>query len=286
MISRRFKDEQTIGYWALGLSLAAHLAALAATATMRFSSVPLATARACPVVSVQAFVPAPEPVSAPKAPEPSIAPNRPEPTVPPPIETPRPTPATPSAEPTPEPQQPPATVWFGGQETAAQRICFIVDGSGSMNGLMYLVRDQLRWSIGRLDSGQAFEILFAAQNGRVTSVFGGRLKNAAPDAKAAALSAISRFRPQGQTEIEAAVVAALAARSEQGLPADVIYLVTDGFDLIAGKPSAFLERLAALRTRLGAAPTLHTVGVYPMDSDRALLRQIAEQFGGQCLIVE
>lgn len=196
-----------------------------------------------------------------------------------------PMPAEPDSEPT-QPVQPSEETWFCGHHWPAQRVCFVIDGSGSMNGLMYLVRQHLRSSIAALDSRQAFDVMFAGEKGTIQAVFDRRLQPATVEAKAAALNALAQFKPKGQTDIEAALTAALNVRDKNGRTPEVIYLVTDGFDLIAQTPSVFLSRLQSVFQSLPTKPVIHTIGVYPRAADETLLRQIAQQFGGVCQIVQ
>lgn len=296
MKSKRLTDERAIAYWALTFSLAAHVIGLAVAGAMRFSSVNLSgnanrTVSAVIVQQASASSSAaqqnppvetvvPEPVCEPSS-VPSLLTCAPQP---PQTDAP-PTPVEPDSEPIP-PVQPSEETWFCGHHWPAQRVCFVIDGSGSMNGLMYLVRQHLRSSIAALDSRQAFDILLAGEKGTIQAVFDRRLQGATVEAKAAALNALAQFKPKGQTDIEAALTAALTIRDKKGRTPEVIYLVTDGFDLITDTPSVFLSRLQSVFQSLPTKPVIHTIGVYPRPADETLLRQIAQQFGGICQIVQ
>ena len=145
--------------WVLGVSVLVHLAALAVLGAFHFGL----QADAAGVKPAEISVHAIERVLETPAviPKPKIEP--------PPALTvvksaaPQPSDEKPQEKPTSVPVMPPpaaAPSLFFGAEIAASRVCYVVDGSGSMFGLMYLVRQQLRESILKLSPDQCFNVVF------------------------------------------------------------------------------------------------------------------------------
>lgn len=284
------KRRAGVRVWALAVSVVLHLAALTALGVVHFGRQANAIADRKPAgISVHTLErileqPAPkpkpkiEPLPAPtvKAAVPELVPSVVEPA---PQE---------QAEADNTPQEAVAAarpavdaVLFCGTEMEAQRVCYVVDGSGSMFGLMYLVRQQLRESILNLSGQQSFNVLFFMQGGTFLQAFDGRMERATPAAKAEALSLLARVRPEGQTTAEQIVEIALRLRDRAGKAPEVIYLLTDGFDLMDGAGDAFVRRVENLQKKLAPATVVHTIGIYPAPQDRRILSQLAKVCGGR-----
>lgn len=267
--------------WAIGLSVAVHLTALIALGAFHFSRrpVPAAAPADISVHTIERALEQPAPKPKPKIDPPPM----------PTLKTPTPKPVVP--EPTPLPAADPAPAvaaappidskLFFGSTTVANRVCYVVDGSGSMFGLMYLVRQQLRDSILALSADQSFNIVFFMREGRFLQAFDGRLEPAAPPAKAEALNLIARIRPEGQTAAERAFETALRQRDRAGNAPELIYFLTDGFDLMDGGGDAFIRRIQSLRKSLAPAAVIHTIGIFPDSQDRTLLARLADSCGGR-----
>lgn len=281
------KFEHSVRFWALGLSVAAHLAALIALGAFHFSR-RLDTAAARPadisVHTIERTLEQPSPKPVPKIdppPAPTVKAAKPEPPASPPI------PLPPIAENTPTPAGPHPidSKLFFGSRTVAYRVCYVVDGSGSMFGLMYLVRQQLRDSILALSADQSFNIVFFMRDGQILRAFDGRLEPAAPAAKAEALNLIARVRPEGQTAADLAFETALRQRDRAGNPPELIYFLTDGFDLMDGGGDAFVRRIESLRKSLAPAAVIQIIGIFPDPQDRDILARLANACGGRYLEV-
>jgi hypothetical protein len=216
----------------------------------------------------------PPPAPTVKAVIPDVVPPAPAP--PPPA---LPAPAEPAARPVNSPL-------FFGSTTVATRVCYVVDGSGSMFGLMYLVRQQLRESILALSAEQSFNVVFFMRDGQILQAFNGRLEPAAPAAKAEALNLIARIRPEGQTAAERAFETALSQRDRAGRAPELVYFLTDGFDLMEGDGDVFVRRIQALRKSLAPAAVVHTIGICPDPHDRDILSRLAKACGGRCIQVD
>ena len=289
---RSTSDSVRVG--ALSLSVAVHLAALTVLGSVHFRRDAVAPAEAVSAdISVHVVERILEAPPSPK-PKPRIEPT-PAPTVAPPLPKPaEPEPVTPPPAPKQEPSQPvvskmdsrPAdTVFFSGTTVAAKRVCYVVDGSGSMFGLMYLVREQLRESILKLSAEQSFNVVFFMENGQLLQAFEGTLEKASPSAKAEALNLLGRIRPGGQTIAEDALAAAMRMSDKSGRRAEVLYFVTDGFDLMDGDGRAFIRRIEALRQSVSPGTVVHTIGIYPEARDSGILSRLAQVCGGRYIEV-
>ena len=277
--------------WVLGISVGVHLAALGVMGAIHLGRRMQADVLSKPAdISVHVIervleqpAPKPKPKIEPK-PVPTVAvpkPTPPEPTPLPPAEE-----KVPAANDAVVVSRPVDAVLFCGTETAARRVCYVVDGSGSMFGLMYLVREQLRESILNLSSEQSFNVLFFMRDGIFLQSFEGWLKQATPATKAEALNLIARVRPEGQTAAEKAIEAALRVRNAAGDRAEVIYFLTDGFDQLDGAGDAFVQRIEQLRKKLAPMTIVNTIGIYPEPEDRAILSQVARVCGGRYIEVK
>ncbi len=290
-----FQSDSKLRFWALTSSIAVHVVALTALGTVHFhrrianvgaSSAQVSMQTIQRVIEQPASKPKPvlEPAPIPQ-PKPAIAAV--EPTV---VHTPAAAAPVvpPTIEPLPKETAVPMdsnTIFFCGHEAIASRVCYVVDGSGSMNGLMYLVREQLRLSILELSGDQAFSVLFFMKDGVLEQPFDGRLERATPAAKATAMNLLSQVRPEGQTEAEKGIAAAFGLRDRSGRPAEAIYFVTDGFDLMDSNKTAFLRRLDTLRSKLSPDAVVHTIGIRPEPQDSVTLSQLAALCNGNYIEV-
>lgn len=177
-------------------------------------------------------------------------------------------------------------VEFFGQKSIVQRVCYVVDCSGSMYGRMYLVKEQLRQSILKLTSEQAFSILFFKDGQQVVMSGSGRLEKATALAKSQALNLIASVRPEGTTDALHALEMAMRLKGPDGQSAEVFYFLTDGFDLDAAGSQDFLETAQGLRRKLAPRAALHTIAFSSQAQDRRLLETLAESTGGGFVEVE
>jgi len=271
--------------WVLVVSVAAHLAALTVLAAVHFSHRTGAAAEASPagisVHTIERSLQQPAPKPKPHI-EPPPAPTVKTAAAPAPAEPLPPLPAKVENAPVETvAARPVDAVLFCGTEIEAQRVCYVVDGSGSMLGLMYLVRQQLRESILNLSGQQSFNVLFFMQGGVLLQAFEGRMERATPAAKSEALTLLACVRPEGQTTAKQAIQAALRLRDQAGQAPEVIYFVTDGFDLMDGAGDAFIQQVKNSQKRLAPTTVVHTIGIYPTAQDRIVLSQLARVCGGR-----
>jgi hypothetical protein len=172
-------------------------------------------------------------------------------------------------------------VEFFGQKSIVQRICYVVDCSGSMYGQMYQVKEQLKTSILRLNSQQAFCVVFFMEGQKILATGDGMLLPATAQAKSKALKLIDSVRPSGSTDAEHALQQALRLKDAEGGSAEVLYFLTDGFDLDSQHSARFADRVDHLRKSLAPGAVLHTIGFWPQPLDRQMLRRLAGNANGE-----
>ncbi len=137
---------------------------------------------------------------------------------------------------------------FFGHKTQARRLAFVVDCSGSMFGRMELVKSQLRQSIASLKPDQFFSVLFFSGNGQTVESGGGQLRRATASQKQKALAMVESVTPGGRTQALPALKRALELREPSRRQVEVIYFLTDGFDLDESAVAVALLRYVRLRS--------------------------------------
>jgi len=173
---------------------------------------------------------------------------------------------------------------FFGSLSNKRKVCYLVDCSGSMQGVFSLVRSRLKESIAALQPDQYFCVIFFG-GGKLFELGDGRLVRATPKAKAAADSFIDTIRPVGRTNAAAALEKVVRIRDGKGLSPSVVYFLTDGFELTNEKSAAFPQKIANLLEQLAPAMKINTIGFLPQDDDRRMLETIAKQSGGEFLYI-
>lgn len=284
-----------VRYWALVISVAVHAVALAVFTGLKLSARQADAAPTRSGLSMQMIEKAVE--SPTPKPKPKIKPieTRVEP------ETPQPKPLVADDVPMPEPQREMAepvepspaftepaahAVEFFGQKSMVQRICYVVDCSGSMYGQMYRVKEQLKESILKLNSQQAFTVLFFTEGRQIFMTGEGKLQAASVLAKSEALALIQRIRPSGSTDAAHAMDRAMQLRDAGGRAPEVIYFLTDGFDFDADGALEFVEKIETRRKMLAPGVVLHTIGFWPQENDRKMLDVLAAVTGGEFVEVK
>jgi hypothetical protein len=172
-------------------------------------------------------------------------------------------------------------VSFFGRATTVRKICYVVDATGSMHGRFGLVKQQLTESIRRLEPDQYFYIIFFLDGDRLLETGGGRLVRATPTAKAQAEAFVDAVRPSGATNAVAALRRGMEIRDALGQAPQLIYFLTDGFDL--GETVGiddFVERIEQTRRQLASQSRVHTIGFWTESGDVEILKRLAEQSGG------
>jgi len=174
---------------------------------------------------------------------------------------------------------------FFGSFTDLRKICYVVDCSGSMQGLFGRVRSQLKSSISTLEPDQYFNIIFFS-DGRLVELSKGSLVRATEKAKLSAYDLVYRVRPSGQTNALEALVRAMSIRDNTGNSPQLIYFLTDGFDLKQISDKRFSFMIESQRKRLASRTRINTIGFWTQQQDRKILQRIATLSGGEFIEID
>jgi hypothetical protein len=155
-----------------------------------------------------------------------------------------------------------------------------------MFGRMGLVRRQLTEAVSRLTPDQYFSILFFKGSGRIAETGNGALRRAVPAAKQEAMGLIEAVCPEGQADALPALARALQLKTAEGQGADLIYFLTDGFDMSREQTVDLAGRVEELRRHLAPQAVLHTIALWASPEDREVLERMAQQSGGTCTRIE
>jgi len=173
---------------------------------------------------------------------------------------------------------------FFGSWTGRRKVCYVVDCSGSMQGIFERVKERLSGSIKDLQPDQYFYIIFFGDN-RLLEFGGDRLVRATEQTKSAAYDFIKTVEPGGRTNAMAALQRALQIRDESGDAPSLVYFLTDGFELTSLDTQRLPQKMANLLRRFAPDTKINTIGFWPADDDRKMLKIIAERSGGEFVTV-
>ena len=176
------------------------------------------------------------------------------------------------------------SIEFFGSSTEQRKVCYLVDCSGSMLGVFGRVRKKLKESIANLQPDQYFYIIFFGGD-RLFEFGNGRLLRATQKAKSTAYDFIDSIRPAGQTNALAAFKRAVQIRDGRKCSPSIVYFLTDGFELTTEDEQRFSQKVANLQRRFAPTTKINTIGFWPQGRDRNLLEAIAEQSGGEFVLV-
>jgi hypothetical protein len=174
----------------------------------------------------------------------------------------------------------PRGVEFFGCRTDRRKVCYVVDCSGSMQGIFGRVQKKLRDSITALQQDHYFYIIFFGSN-RLFEFGDGFLLRATEQTSSAACDFIESIRPAGKTNAMAALERAVQIRDRRGLSPSIIYFLTDGFELTTEDAGKFSQRITNLLKSFAPTTKINTIGFWPQSNDRKMLEIIAEQSGGK-----
>lgn len=178
----------------------------------------------------------------------------------------------------------PPKVEFFGSRADYRRVCYVIDCSGSMRGMLNSVRQRLKESIHQLQPDQYFCIIFFGGD-RFFEFAGGKMLRATPKAKTNAYSFIDTISSAGGTNALAALERAVKVRDAYGVSPSVIYFLTDGFEL-TDNPESICEQVGNLLKRFAPAAKINTIGFWPRKSDEAVLKKMAQQSGGEAVFLK
>jgi len=168
---------------------------------------------------------------------------------------------------------------FFGSKAFQKNICYVVDCSGSMQGIFYLVKQNLKNSIQKLMPNQYFNIIFFGSN-QIYDLGSGSLLRASPDAKKKAFSFINSITPAGNTTPKTALDHAFTLKDPLGTCPELIYFLTDGFEMHENNSNIFMNELEQRRKYLCPKTKLNTIGFWTKPDDCSILSKIAMNSGG------
>jgi hypothetical protein len=175
-------------------------------------------------------------------------------------------------------------VEFFGSETYERKICYVVDCSGSMQGMMGQVQQQLKDSIKNLLMDQYFHIIFFG-DGKLFEFGDGKLVRASQKNKTAAYTFIDGIRAGGRTNAFKALEKAVQIEDSSEMKTSVFYFLTDGFELANDESESLYKQAAGLIKRFAPSSKINTIGFWPTEQDRSILRAISALSGGECVII-
>ena len=178
----------------------------------------------------------------------------------------------------------PKGIEFFGSWTQKRKVCYVVDCSGSMQGIFGRVRGKLAESIQSLQPDQYFYIIFFGGN-RLFEFGDGRLLRATQQGKSAAYDFIDSIQPAGQTNTLAALERAVQIRDSSAHSPSIIYFLTDGFELTDEDELRLPQKIANLLKRFAPKTKINTIGFDTAGDDRKMLKTIARQSGGEFIFV-
>lgn len=177
-------------------------------------------------------------------------------------------------------------VSFFDNKTAAQNICFVVDCSGSMYGRLGMIQRQLKSCIAALYDTQSFCVIFFMDGNTLLETGSGMLTPATGQAKSEAFILIDSVHLGGQTNAIQALQRAMQLRDRRGRAVQVVYFLTDGFDLSETPGQPFDTQIQAIRKSCAPGAVIHTIGFWATEQDQQRLKQIAEITGGTFLHID
>ncbi len=161
-----------------------------------------------------------------------------------------------------------------------KNLCYVVDCSGSMQGLFAQVRKQLIESINSLRPDQYFSIVFF-RGEEILQVTPGAMIRASASNKTKALKLINSIEPKGTTDPLNAIRIALSARDNAQRPPQKIFFLTDGLDLQPQNSSDFAKKVKDFRQNLLENITINTIAFWAQPQDALILEKIAKENGGK-----
>jgi len=175
-------------------------------------------------------------------------------------------------------------VKFFGSSTHERKICYIVDCSGSMQGLMGKVKSQLKDSISNLLPDQYFYIIFFGDNALFESGHG-KLTRATEKNKKHAYSFVSTIRAGGRTNAFNALERAVNITDNAGHKASVFYFLTDGFELTKSKDESLNQETLKLIANYAPDSKINVIGYSPTEQGRIILQSVAALSGGEFVMI-
>jgi hypothetical protein len=155
-----------------------------------------------------------------------------------------------------------------------------------MYGRLELIERQLKDCIASLRDTQSFDLIFFMDGNTLLELGEGKAVFASGFSKARAFAMIDNIHLEGQTNARQALERAMKIRDTTGRPVELIYFLTDGFDLQMDSSQAFCTEIALMRRKFAPAVTINTIGLWVSQEDQQTLQIIAHTTGGQYIPVQ
>jgi len=175
-------------------------------------------------------------------------------------------------------------VEFFGAETSQRKVCYLIDRSGSMRGVLPLIQRRLKQSVSQLEQDNYFYLIFFG-GGRFDEFGDGELVRASDRARSEAVRFIDSVKASGKTNAPQAIARALEITDSVGNPPSVIYFLTDGFELAGADAQKFQRQISDLLRHLPPRTRINTIGLWPRKADQRILEKISSATGGEFRIV-
>jgi hypothetical protein len=175
-------------------------------------------------------------------------------------------------------------IQFFKNQLCEKRLCFVVDCSGSMQGVFERVRSQLKNSIGSLEPDRYFQIIFFGDN-QLYSFSKNGLMRASNPVKQSAVEFIDTIKSKGRTNALEAITKAMQNTDSTANGPNAIYFLTDGFNLAADNNNNLLMSILVFRSNYCAETKFNTIGFWPKPQDEIMLKQLAERTGGTFTLI-
>ncbi|MBN1787815.1 MAG: VWA domain-containing protein [Sedimentisphaerales bacterium] len=176
------------------------------------------------------------------------------------------------------------TARFFENSLSEKRFCFVVDCSGSMQGVFERVKAQLINSIGSLEPDRYFQIVFFGDNQLYKFSQTGLVRASGP-VKQQAIGFVHKIRPKGRTNAVQALTIAMMSKDLAANSPDVIYFLTDGFNLAENGDDNLLADVINFRNNFCDTTRINTIGFWPKAQDEFILRQLAQATGGSFTLI-
>lgn len=173
---------------------------------------------------------------------------------------------------------------FYGSKSVCKRICFVVDGSGSMQGQFNSVKSRLINSITALQQDQYFAVIFY-NHGRILKVPDQDYFRASRRNIEKAKAFIHNIVAGGKTIAKSSLEAALRISGKYNGDS-VIFFLTDGFELFENEQDGFIDQMVNFQRTIASRTAINTIGFRGNEKSNEILRQIAEKTGGEFVLAD
>lgn len=165
---------------------------------------------------------------------------------------------------------------FQNPQSKYRKVFFVVDCSGSMTGMLKWVKAQLADTISKLQQDQYFGLVFFGQGSTFEFAQGSMVRASAKN-KRLADEFMQTIASSGDADALSALKKAINATDAKGNNPSVIFLLTDGFELVNN--SRQISNIINKNVRI------NTIGFWPQDDDKDVLKKIADDTNGQFVFI-